>query len=90
MYVRTYVCMYLRLIVSVNLIHDFPIETRSMKKYGNLGGPYGHGWGGGCRRIFEIQTDLSESLQQRRGAVVSEMDSMCLGIAERNKCRGIA
>jgi hypothetical protein len=46
---------------------------------------------GKCRRMFEIQTDLSESLQQsRRVAVASEMDSMCLGIAERNKCRGIA
>jgi len=33
---------------------------------------------GGCRRIFEIQRGLSESLQQRimRAAVASEMDSM--------------
>jgi hypothetical protein len=85
--IRYDVCMYVS-IVSMNLVHDFPIETRGVKVFGKALWP--RVGVGGCRRMFEIQRILSESLQQRSAAVASEMDSMCLGIAEGNKCRGIA
>lgn len=42
------------LIVSMNFVHDFPIETRDVKKFGNLEGPTATG-GEGFRISFETQ-----------------------------------